>query len=695
MLISLPLRYEMIGKSSHAGRRSAIALVSVLVLAALWWRVAHPPPGPLILPRGVVANTGWDQWGATAGGTRFTPAAQITPANAAHLELAWSYSTGELGRRSEAMQADATNETTPILAAGSLITCTPFSRVIALDPATGRERWAFDPQVDPHYRLPDQYICRGVSQWRDETLPVTAPCATRIILATVDMRLIALDAISGRRCGGFGTDGTVRIDPGPLHHPGEVKLAAPAAIANDMIVVGSMVLDNVRANAPRGIVRAFDARTGRAAWTFDPIPPQGDPDRDWGGTSRHTTGAANVWSAIAADPGLGLVFLPTSSASPDYYGALRPGDNRYANSVVALDSRTGRLIWAQQLIHHDIWDYDTPAQPTLVDIDRNGAKVPALVQVTKQGYVFIFDRRTGQPLFPVDEVPVPQSGVPGERLSPTQPKPRAPLPIVPQSITPDQAWGFTPWDRRKCRDLIAKYRSEGLFTPITIAGTITYPAASGGANWGGAAADPRRQILFINSSRVASVIRLVPRQGKGNGSVKLSATDDVSPMAGTPYEVKREWLLSPFGAPCTPPPWGGLTAIDLRTGRSLWDVSLGTINSKVSVPLPFDLNYGTPNIGGPVATGGGVLFIAATMDGFLRAIDMANGRELWRGKLPGGSQTTPMTYAWGGRQYVVIASGQHMWFQTPRSDKILAYALPFAGPRPSAGMNSSGSAAPN
>jgi quinoprotein glucose dehydrogenase len=677
------------------GRRSAIVLLLLLLGAALWWRIANPPLGPLILPKGAVANTGWDQWGATAGGTRFTAAAQITPTNVGHLELAWSYSTGELGRHPEAMLVNSTNETTPILAGGSLVTCTPFSRVVALDPASGRERWAFDPHVDSRFKLPDQYICRGVSQWRDSSLPQTAPCAVRIILATVDMRLIALDAATGRPCAAFGAGGTVRIDPGPLHHPGEVKLAAPAAVVNDMIVIGSMVLDNVRANAPRGIVRAFDASTGHPAWTFDPISPQGASDRDWRGNSRKTTGAANVWSAIAADPALGLVYLPTSSASPDYYGGLRPGDNRNANSVVALESRTGRLVWAQQLIHHDIWDYDTPAQPTLVDIDRNGARVPALVQVTKQGYVFIFDRRNGRSLFPIDEIPVPQGGIPGEILSPTQPRPRLPLPLVPQSITPGEAWGFTPWDRGKCRDLIAKYRSEGLFTPTTTRGTITYPAASGGANWGGAAVDPARQILFINTSRVASVIRLVPRRGNGDGSVKLSATDDVSPMSGTPYEVKREWLLSPLGAPCTPPPWGGLTAIDLRSGRALWDVPLGTINNKVRVPLPMDLTYGTPNIGGPVATGGGVLFIAATMDGYLRALDMTTGRELWRDKLPGGSQTTPMTYVWRGRQYVVIAVGQHMWFQTPRSDRIMAYALPLTGPSPSSGMNSSGSAAPS
>lgn len=659
-------------------RRVVLGLLLAVACAgaAAWWRVAHPPLPPLFIPTRLPVATPWDQWGATAAGTRYTPAAQIVPGNVGHLKVAWRYSTGELSRRPEGMLANSTSETTPILAAGSLVTCTPFSRVIALDPATGREKWTFDPQIDPRFKLPDQYICRGISQWTAPDAPPNAPCAQRIILATVDMRLIALDARNGQLCNGFGDKGTVRIDPGTLHHPGEVKLAAPAAIAAGSIVIGTSVLDNVRANAPRGIIRAYDVRSGKALWTFDPIPQTGGSDRDWMGDSRSRTGAANVWSVISADTQRGLVFLPTSSASPDYYGGLRPGDNRHANSVVALDARTGALVWARQLIHHDIWDYDTPAQPTLIDIRRGGQTIPALVQPTKQGYVFILDRRTGAPLFPIDEVPVPQGAMPGEWLSPTQPRPRLPRPIVPQSVKPDEAWGFTPWDRGKCRDLIARYRSEGLFTPITERGTITYPAASGGANWGAGAIDPVRQIYYINSSRVASVIRLRKRAPGAGGTVKLSATEDVSPMAGTPYEVKREWLLSPLGAPCTKPPWGGLTAIDLRTGRTLWDVPLGTINDKVAVPLPFDLALGTPNIGGPIATKGGVLFIAATMDGYLRAIDMASGKELWRDGLPGGSQTTPMSYMAGGRQYVVIVSGQHMWFQTKRSDQIVAYALP-------------------
>lgn len=660
-------------------RRGGIILAGIIaVLAAVvLWQTWPTPLPPLVVPEGGPAQTEWAQWGATGGGTRYTDAALITPGNAAHLKVAWRYSTGELTRRSPEMLANSTNETTPILAAGSLITCTPFSRVIALDPVTGAERWVHDAAVDARLRVPDQYICRGLSQWTDPELPETAACATRIIMVSVDMRIVALDARTGAPCRNFGTDGVVTVDAGPVHHLGEVKLMGPAAIVGGNLVVGSSVLDNVRANAPRGVIRAFDLRTGAPVWTFDPIAPDGKADQDWHGDSRSRTGGANVWSVMAFDEARELVFLPTSSPSPDYFGGLRPGDNRHANSIVALDAKSGRLVWAYQLVHHDIWDYDTPAQPTLIDLNKDGRIIPALVQPTKQGYVFVFDRTTGEPVFPIDEVPVPQGGAEGEWLSPTQPRPRLPAPIAPQNLSADDAWGFTPWDRAQCRKLIAKYRSEGLFTPISESGTISYPAASGGANWGAGAIDPVSQTYFINTSRVAQAITLKRRaSGDGSGSVQLSATEDISPMAGTPYEVKREWLLSPLGAPCTPPPWGGLTAIDLTTGKTLWDVPLGTINHRIPVPLWFDIALGTPNLGGPVTTAGGVLFIAATMDGYLRAIDMRNGQELWRDRLPGGSQTTPMSYVAQGRQFVVVASGQHMWFQTGRSDELIAYALP-------------------
>lgn len=661
--------------SSRVWKALVLLLAVLLTVAALHlWRERL---SPIPAPAGEPANSTWEDWGASRGGTRYADIGQIRPDNVRHLKVAWTYSTGELSRRSTKMLDNSSFYTTPILAAGALIACTPFGRVAALDPATGRERWVHQVDIDKSFGIPDQYVCRGVSQWIDSRQP-EEPCGHRIFMTTVDLRLHAVDARSGRTCASFGEGGVVRVPTTkPQHHKGEVKASSPPAIVGDVVVLGSMILDNVRSAAPRGVVQGFDARSGKLLWQFDPIPQdQGPTPGDWLGDSRKVTGAANMWSVMSVDTARDLVFVPTSSASPDYYGGLRPGDNRHANSVVALEGRTGRVVWARQLVHHDIWDYDTPAQPTLVDIERGGQTVPALVQPTKQGFVFVLDRRDGTPLFPIREVPVPQGAARGEWLSPTQPMPVLPKPLFNTRLTPDDAFGFTPWDKAQCRKIIARHRFEGLFTPPSEQGTITYPAASGGANWGGGAIDPQRQLFFINSSRVASVITLIPRRGNAAGSVKLSATEDVSPMAGTPYEVKREWLLSPLGAPCTPPPWGGLTAIDLKTGRTVWDVGLGTINNQIPVPLPFDLSYGTPNIGGPVTTRGGVLFIAATMDQYLRAFDMKTGKELWRDKLPGGSQTTPMTYMANGRQYVVIVPGRHLWFGTPSSDKIIAYALP-------------------
>ncbi|MBX3494548.1 MAG: pyrroloquinoline quinone-dependent dehydrogenase, partial [Parvibaculum sp.] len=562
-----------------------------------------------------------------------------------------------------------------VLVAGSLIFCSPFNEVIALDPGTGAEKWRYDPEVKGGYRPANQFVCRGVTQWTDAEAAPGDLCAMRLFMGTVDSRLIALDVPTGQPCPGFGADGQVKIDPGmELFGPGEFHITSPPAVARGVVIIGSAISDNRRADAPRGTVRAYDARTGAALWDFNPVVRGAEdfPD-DWQHGSAGRTGHANVWAPMSADEARGLFFLPTSSPSPDFFGGERIGDNRYANSVVAIEAETGAVRWHFQIVHHDVWDYDLPAQPSLVTLQRDGKPLDAVVQVTKQGFVFVFDRDTGKPIFEIEERPVPQGGAAGEFLSPTQPFPVAPPPLVPQHLTPDDAWGLTFWDRKACREEIAGARSEGLYTPPSEQGTILFPFTGGGANWGGMAFDPASQIMYVNTSRAAHIVTLIPRADFAAAKA-AEPKKEISPQEGTAWGMKRDLLLSPLDLPCNPPPWGMLHAIDLNDGTIVWESVLGTVRDLAPFPLPWKL--GTPNFGGPVVTAGGVVFIGAAMDNYLRAFDAATGAELWKGRLPAGGQATPMTYEWEGRQYVVIAAGGHARATTTLGDYVMAFALP-------------------
>jgi quinoprotein glucose dehydrogenase len=385
---------------------------------------------------------------------------------------------------------------------------------------------------------------------------------------------------------------------------------------------------------------------------------------------------------MVADPERNLVFLPVGSASPDFWGGERKGDNLYSSSIVALNASTGKVAWHFQHVHHDIWDYDTPSPPMLIDIEHGGKQIPAVVQNTKQGFSFVLHRETGEPVFGVEERPVPQSGLAGEWLSPTQPFPVSPPPLLPLELTPEDAWGFTYFDRKSCREKIEGLHYEGIFTPPTTApGSIIYPGTAGGMNWGGPAYDPERKRMIVNTSNVPQVVILVPREEiRGIEGINLEAGIDVAAALGTPYGVRREWLLSSWGAPCVKPPWGELVAVDMEKGSIVWRVPLGSIEKML--PLPIEWNLGTPNIGGPIVTAGGLVFIGATMDGYLRAFDIDSGEELWKDELPGGTQTTPMTYSAGGKQYVVMVTGHHMWFGSQASDAVVAFSLPGRGKGP-------------
>ena len=494
-------------------------------------------------------------------------------------------------------------------------------------------------------------------------------------MGTNDARLIALDVRSGVPCHTFGDNGEVKINPGmDLLWPGEFQFTSPPVVLNDTVIIGSSISDNARVRAPKGVVRAYDSRSGVLKWTFDPIPRNLNEggQENWQGKWPPMEGHANVWAPMSVDAARGLVIFPTSSASPDFYGGLRPGDNRHANSVVALDVETGVVQWSFQTVHHDVWDYDIPAQPGLYTVWRDGRFHDVVAQVTKTGHVFVLDRDTGEPFLPVEERPTPQNGVVGEALSPTQPVPTLTPAIVPNRISSKDAFGMTWFDRNTCRRIIENSRAEGLFTPPSVEGTILYPANSGGANWGGAAYDPRRNLLVVNMSNIAHLIKLIPEADVEEVS-KVFHDSEVSPQAGAPYGIKRDVFLSPLDLPCTPPPWGVMAGVDLSTGKIVWRKRLGTTEDVAGgLALPF----GTPNVGGPIITAGGLVFIGAAMDNYLRAFDVVTGKELWKGRLPAGGQATPMTYEWKGRQYVVIYAGGHGRMGTTLGESVVAFALP-------------------
>ncbi len=664
---------------------TALALVALLLGPAAGAETTAPgrDPADAAIPAAegdpvdaTMPVSSWPLYGGDAGGGRYSPLVAIDRGNVRDLERAWTIRTGDLAAdppppRHMSFQA------TPILAGGLLLLPTPLGRILALDPATGAERWRFDATVvGDEY---PEYTSRGVASWVDPLRAPDAPCARRVFAATVDGRLFALDLATGRSCADFGSDGRVDLREGVgVRLQRDYAVSSPPVVAGDLVIVGSAIGDNQRVDAPRGVVRAWDARSGAQRWSWDPIPRSpADPEHaGWDEEAARRTGAANAWAPLSVDAERDLVFVPTSSPSPDYFGGLRPGSDRHANSVVALRASTGEVVWSYQVVHHDLWDYDVPAQPTLTRMRRAGEDRAVVIQATKMGQLFVLDRDTGEPIFPVEERPVPASDVPGESAWPTQPVPIAPAPFVPQRLRPEDAWGLTPWDRARCRKRLARLRNEGIFTPPSLQGTLVYPAHTGGANWGGVAVDPDRRILVVNATNLAFEVRLIPRADfESERSGGRALLREYAPQAGTPFGMVREPVLSPFKLPCNPPPWGTLTAFSLESGEILWQRPLGTVPDLVPIRLPIEL--GLPNLGGPIATAGGLVFVAAAMDSVLRAFDVETGEELWSDRLPAGGNATPMTYLGpDGRQYVVLAAGGHGKLGTRRGDHVLAWALP-------------------
>lgn len=603
----------------------------------------------------------WRYWGGDAGASHYSTLAQITPANIDRLEVAWIHESGDHADGSGSTRGTSM-QVTPLMVNQTLYYCTPFQRVFALDPETGRQRWAFDPQLQGKKgEGPYSLNCRGVSYWEDSQAAPGAACAKRVFYGTSDSDLIALDADTGKPCAEFGNQGRVALREALdekrawAYHP-----TSPPQVLRDRVIVNGLIADNLDVNSTPGVVRAFDARTGELLWAWDPVPPdwQGplNPLRD----SPYHSGTVNSWSIITGDAERGLVFVPTGNPSPDLYGGQRDGIDYYGSATVALDVETGKVVWHFQSVHHDIWDYDTSGAPILLQIPGVGGGVPAVAQTTKMGHLFLLDRATGKPLYPVEERPVPQDGVPGEKLSPTQPFPTHPAPLHPTALKPEDAFGFTPIDRWYCAREIAKYRWDGAFTPPSLQGSIVYPHTTGGMNWGGAAIDPERGLLVVNQNQLAQIAQILPRaEADKLDPSQMHYPNELYPMTGTPYAVLRKMLSSFLGAPCNPTPWGSLTAIDLRSGQVKWSIPFGTLEGLAPWPLyKLYTNTGAPNFGGGMATASGLYFIGAALDRYFRAYDVETGKELWKTRLEYGAHAVPMTYAGNsGAQYVVVAAG--------------------------------------
>ena len=629
-----------------------------------------------------VQASDWQHFNADAGGSKFSALTQITPNNVEDLEEAWRFSSGDLQKRSSKLLSRSAGQATPILlpeeAGGHLAYCTPFNEVIALDPGTGKVRWRYDAQTNPETKW--AFKCRGVTLWRNDNIAAGQTCDWTLFQGTLDRRMIALDARTGAPCTHFGDNGAAYLYDRKDGQPEHTFSASPPVINNGVLVTGSSMTDFTQATMAIGEVVALDAHSGAVRWRFNPIPldPNDPAASTWPPNPAKISGAANAWAPLSSDEALGLVYVPTSSPSPDYWGVLRPGDNRYANSLVALEADTGRVRWHFQFVHHDLWDYDVPSQPQLVNIERKGKTVPAVIQVTKQGWVFAFDRRNGESLFEIIEQPVPQPYLANEQASPTQPFPTAPPALIDQHLKPEDAWGFTFWDEGACEERIRNARSDGIYTPIGEDWTVVKPSTLGGGNWGGGAFWEARNTLYLNLNTAAMIARLADideARGRGNHAPRQGQVM-VTPMEGTPYAIEMGVLDSPLGVPCIAPPWGKLVALDMSKGEVLWESALGSIHEMGPVPVPFEINWGTPNLGGPMATASGLIFIGATMDRRIRAYDADSGGTLWSYALPVDAAATPMTYKYKGKQYVVINAAGHMMFGREIGDYLVAFALP-------------------
>ncbi len=648
-----------------------------------------PPPGPAMSdPALLTTGADWPAYGGSYSARRHSPLSQITPQNAGRLERVWVAHTGDLPSPAAAGKYGA--ETTPLKVGNSLYLCSAKNILIALDPATGKERWRYDPKVADQ-SIPYTAACRAVTYYAVPGAPPDQPCATRIIEGTLDARLIAVDARTGQPCAGFGQAGQVSTSANMgSTPPGMVSITSAPTIVRDVIVVGHQILDGQMRDAPSGVILGYDAVDGSLRWAWDLARPDRTGAPPPGET--YTRGTPNMWTTASGDEALGLAYLPLGNSAVDYWSSMRsPLEKAHSTSLVALDVTTGKPAWKFQAVHNDVWDYDLGSQATLVDFPTPNGVVPAILLPGKQGDMYVLDRRTGQPLHGVEERPVPTGGVEPSERSPTQPFSLFHT-LRKDDLTEKSMWGMSPIDQMICRIQFRRASYQGFYTPPTADRRwIEYPGYNGGSDWGGVAVDARRGVIVANYNDMPNYNRLVPRaeadakgwaprsQARG-GNLDSGAEGSGDPQAGTPYaiDVNAGWRLPVTGLLCKQPPYGGIRAIDLRTGRTLWDRPFGSArkNGPFGIPSMLPIEIGTPNNGGAVVTDGGVVFIAAATDDLFRVIDLKTGKTIFKDVLPAGGQATPMTYEAGGRQYVVIMAGGHHFMETPIGDALVAYALP-------------------
>ena len=632
----------------------------------------------------------WPAYGGARRGERYAAGQQINAENVGRLKKAWEFHTGDLP--GEGDPGELTNQVTPLKIGDDLFICTPHSIAIAVDADTGKERWRFDPKINRDAEYYQHMTCRGLA-YHDATAyaqpssddGAAAPadgeprCTRRLFLPTADATLYALDLRDGKPCADFGEGGKVDLKVGLGDGALGVYLpTSPPVVTEHLVIIGGAVTDNGSVDSPGGVIRAYDVNSGKLVWNFDPGRPDATEPLPAGETYVRST--PNSWTIATADEALGLVYIPMGNQTPDQWAVQRsPEAERFTAALVALDLATGKVRWEFRTVNHDLWDRDLPSQPTMVEIDGADGPVPALIQPTKRGDLYVLDRRTGKPVVPVTEHPVPQGTVEGDFTAPKQPASK--LSYAPQEpLRERDMWGGSPLDQLACRIQFHRLRYEGDFTPPSEQGSLIYPGNVGVFNWPSVAVDPQRQILFGAPNYLAFVSRLVKREDVQD-TLSGGSETGLQPNRGAPYLVSLKPFLSLLGLPCQAPPWGYVTAVDLRSMKKVWQHKNGT--SRDSAPLGIPLTVGVPNLGGPLVTASGLGFLSGTLDYYLRAYDLRTGEELWKDRLPAGGQATPISYVSSktGKQYVVVMAGGHGSFGTRMGDSLVAWTLEDDAPR--------------